>query len=151
MVCVTLILGCYLKLYLRLKWRVSPNRCWIGFPISNKLYLVLVFYQKLYIIIFDFFLDMNQCLYNPCQNGGTFTQNDGCFTWTCKDGYVGTLCNEGKHISPPPPLCKRKYLALVFLFISSTHELNVDVYPLLFMCVCIFLLLGHMFPSYVWS
>lgn len=99
-----------------------------------------MFYQKLYIIIFDFFLDMNQCLYNPCQNGGTFTQNDGCFTWTCKDGYVGTLCNEGKHISPPPPLCKRKYLALVFLFISSTHELNVDVYPLLFMCVCIFLL-----------
>nr|XP_011429777.2 fucolectin-1 [Crassostrea gigas] len=38
--------------------------------------------------------DMNQCLYNPCQNGGTFTQNDGCFTWTCKDGYAGTLCNE---------------------------------------------------------
>nr|XP_034317026.1 fucolectin-like isoform X2 [Crassostrea gigas] len=31
---------------------------------------------------------------NPCQNGGTFTQNDGCFTCTCADGWAGALCNE---------------------------------------------------------
>nr|XP_034317032.1 fucolectin-1-like isoform X2 [Crassostrea gigas] len=38
--------------------------------------------------------DMNQCLDNPCQNGGTFTQKDGCFTCLCTDGYAGGHCNE---------------------------------------------------------
>ncbi|XP_065935782.1 fucolectin-like [Magallana gigas] len=37
---------------------------------------------------------MNQCLDNPCQNGGTFTQKDGCFTCSCTDGYAGAHCNE---------------------------------------------------------
>uniref|UniRef100_A0A8W8MM41 EGF-like domain-containing protein n=1 Tax=Magallana gigas TaxID=29159 RepID=A0A8W8MM41_MAGGI len=27
-------------------------------------------------------------------NGGTFTNNDGCFTCTCADGWAGALCNE---------------------------------------------------------
>lgn len=41
---------------------------------------------------------MNQCprLDNPCQNGGTFTQKDGCFTCSCTDGYAGANCDEGK-------------------------------------------------------
>nr|XP_034317027.1 fucolectin-like [Crassostrea gigas] len=38
--------------------------------------------------------DMNQCLDNPCQNGGTFTQKDGCFTCSCTDGWTGARCNE---------------------------------------------------------
>uniref|UniRef100_K1R9F3 Fucolectin-1 n=1 Tax=Magallana gigas TaxID=29159 RepID=K1R9F3_MAGGI len=37
---------------------------------------------------------MNQCLDNPCQNGGTFTQKDGCFTCSCTDGWTGARCNE---------------------------------------------------------
>ncbi|XP_052694435.1 fucolectin-1-like [Crassostrea angulata] len=37
---------------------------------------------------------MNQCLDNPCQNGGTFKNNDGCFTCTCANGWTGTRCNE---------------------------------------------------------
>lgn len=69
----------------------QPNPLWVIFClISNK---------KLYIIFFS--LDMNQCMDNPCQNGGTFTNNDGCFTCTCADGWRRKLCNEGKHIFPP--------------------------------------------------
>uniref|UniRef100_A0A8W8MIR4 EGF-like domain-containing protein n=1 Tax=Magallana gigas TaxID=29159 RepID=A0A8W8MIR4_MAGGI len=37
---------------------------------------------------------INQSVSNPCQNGGTFTNNDGCFTCTCADGWAGALCNE---------------------------------------------------------
>ncbi|XP_065935897.1 uncharacterized protein [Magallana gigas] len=40
------------------------------------------------------FSDMNQCLDNPCKNGGTFTQKDGCFTCSCADGWTGVRCNE---------------------------------------------------------
>uniref|UniRef100_K1Q9I7 Fucolectin n=1 Tax=Magallana gigas TaxID=29159 RepID=K1Q9I7_MAGGI len=39
-------------------------------------------------------VSINQSVSNPCQNGGTFTNNDGCFTCTCADGWAGALCNE---------------------------------------------------------
>nr|XP_034320081.1 protein jagged-1 isoform X1 [Crassostrea gigas] len=36
--------------------------------------------------------DIDECLSNPCQNGGTCINNDGSFTCMCPDGWRGTLC-----------------------------------------------------------
>nr|XP_034322617.1 fucolectin-like [Crassostrea gigas] len=38
--------------------------------------------------------DINECLDNPCQNGGTCSNSDGSFTCTCAGGFTGALCNE---------------------------------------------------------
>uniref|UniRef100_A0A8W8MLE5 Uncharacterized protein n=1 Tax=Magallana gigas TaxID=29159 RepID=A0A8W8MLE5_MAGGI len=38
--------------------------------------------------------DINECLDDPCQNGGTCSNNDGSFKCTCADGFTGALCNE---------------------------------------------------------
>nr|XP_034318610.1 neurogenic locus notch homolog protein 1-like [Crassostrea gigas] len=38
--------------------------------------------------------DINECLSNPCQNGGTCSNNNGSFTCMCADGWTGTLCNQ---------------------------------------------------------
>lgn len=72
--------------------------------LSNTLYYLFIF------------LDKNQCLDNPCQNGGTFTQSDECFTCSCTDGFVGAYCTEGKHIIIFPPLLKQISCSCVSLF-----------------------------------
>eukprot|EP00105_Crassostrea_gigas_P030836 XP_011453297.1 PREDICTED: neurogenic locus notch homolog protein 1-like [Crassostrea gigas] len=48
--------------------------------------------------------DINEYLDDPCDNGGTCSNNDGSFKCTCAGGFTGTLCNEvplgialGKH------------------------------------------------------
>eukprot|EP00105_Crassostrea_gigas_P041028 XP_019925176.1 PREDICTED: delta-like protein D [Crassostrea gigas] len=38
--------------------------------------------------------NINECLDNPCQNGGTCSNSDGSFTCTCAGGFTGALCNE---------------------------------------------------------
>nr|XP_034317008.1 EGF-like repeat and discoidin I-like domain-containing protein 3 [Crassostrea gigas] len=38
--------------------------------------------------------DINECLDNPCQNGGTCSNSDGSFTCACAGGFTGALCNE---------------------------------------------------------
>nr|XP_034316136.1 neurogenic locus notch homolog protein 2-like [Crassostrea gigas] len=38
--------------------------------------------------------DINECLSNPCQKGGTCSNNNGSFTCMCADGWTGTLCNQ---------------------------------------------------------
>nr|XP_034315387.1 fucolectin-like [Crassostrea gigas] len=38
--------------------------------------------------------DINECLDNPCHNGGTCSNNDGSFKCTCEGGFTGALCNE---------------------------------------------------------
>lgn len=42
------------------------------------------------------FIDINECLNNPCKNQGTCSNNVGGFTCTCKSGWRGKLCENGK-------------------------------------------------------
>lgn len=38
--------------------------------------------------------DINECLSNPCQNGGDCINNNGSFTCMCADKWTGVLCNK---------------------------------------------------------
>eukprot|EP00105_Crassostrea_gigas_P042861 XP_019927009.1 PREDICTED: protein jagged-2-like [Crassostrea gigas] len=38
--------------------------------------------------------NINECLDNPCHNGGTCSNNDGSFECRCAGGFTGALCNE---------------------------------------------------------
>nr|XP_034315276.1 neurogenic locus notch homolog protein 2 [Crassostrea gigas] len=38
--------------------------------------------------------DINECLDDPCHNGGTCSNNDGSFKCTCAGVFTGALCNE---------------------------------------------------------
>lgn len=41
------------------------------------------------------FLDINECLSLPCQNGGTCNNEVNKYTCTCLGGYSGTNCETG--------------------------------------------------------
>ncbi|XP_052696181.1 fucolectin-like [Crassostrea angulata] len=77
--------------------------------LSNTLYYLFIF------------LDKNQCLDNPCQNGGTFTQNDECFTCSCTDGFVGAYCTE-----VPVELAKGKPAEQSSTYLTYSATLAVD-------------------------
>ena len=40
-------------------------------------------------------VDVNECLGNPCQNGGTCLNTVGSFTCNCMAGYQGQTCANG--------------------------------------------------------
>lgn len=41
------------------------------------------------------FSDENNCVPNPCQNGGQCVDLIGGFECNCANGFQGTLCDEG--------------------------------------------------------
>jgi len=41
------------------------------------------------------FVDVNECESNPCQNGGSCTDNVNSYSCACVDGYTGTNCETG--------------------------------------------------------
>ena len=48
--------------------------------------------------VFCFFLDRNECLNSPCDNGGTCVNTIGSYYCTCLDGWEGKHCTAGKFI-----------------------------------------------------
>ena len=42
------------------------------------------------------FPDVDDCLYNPCMNGGTCIDNPGSYTCRCPSGWTGVNCTVGK-------------------------------------------------------
>ena len=43
------------------------------------------------------FLDIDDCATNPCQNGGSCTDQINGYTCNCVDGYDGTNCETGNN------------------------------------------------------
>ena len=42
-------------------------------------------------------LDINECLNNPCLNGGTCENVEGGYTCRCVAGWEGPECDTGKY------------------------------------------------------
>jgi len=40
--------------------------------------------------------DKNECISDPCQNGGTCNDAVNSFTCQCRDGYTGITCETGE-------------------------------------------------------
>ena len=47
---------------------------------------------------FAFFSDINECVPDPCQNGGTCEDLVGSYRCSCKTGYSGDNCQTGDNI-----------------------------------------------------
>ena len=43
----------------------------------------------------SYFVDVDECASNPCQNGATCTDVVNGYTCLCKAGYTGTSCQTG--------------------------------------------------------
>lgn len=63
--------------------------------------------------------DMDECLSNPCQNGGTCQDGASSYTCVCPQGYKGMRCDNGK------------YVQVWFLKCGITNR-----YPLLWISIC---------------
>ena len=42
-----------------------------------------------------FFLDVNECLDNPCANAGTCVNSIGSYSCSCTGGWEGSNCQTG--------------------------------------------------------
>ena len=42
------------------------------------------------------FLDIGECLSDPCQNGGTCIDEINAFTCVCINGYTGYVCETSE-------------------------------------------------------
>ena len=62
---------------------------------SNKQIVLLC--SKLHHVDF-LFADINNCVTNPCKNGGSCEDLVYSFNCTCAPGYNGTRCEIGKYI-----------------------------------------------------
>lgn len=45
-----------------------------------------------------FFTDINECLSNPCANGGTCTDGVNMYTCACAPGYDGLQCGNSQYL-----------------------------------------------------
>ena len=45
-----------------------------------------------------YFVDINECASNPCQNGGSCQDGTNRYTCRCLPGYAGSRCQVGKFI-----------------------------------------------------
>lgn len=53
-------------------------------------------YRSWYLYVYiNFFLDINECESNPCQNGGACEDGENSYTCTCLLGYTGHDCETG--------------------------------------------------------
>ena len=62
---------------------------------------------------FLFSADIDNCVDQPCLNGGTCIDSVNDFTCVCAVGYTGKNCSIGKNVSAGPPNDK------IFLYVSE--------------------------------
>ena len=62
------------------------------------MYIYIYIYVYIYIYIYNiiFILDIDNCSPNPCENGGSCTDEVAGYSCSCAAGYTGTNCETGK-------------------------------------------------------
>jgi len=73
--------------------------------------------------------DIDECISDPCQNGGTCKDEENRFTCQCTPGYDGVICDNGQFLmsskvvvlflSKAPQYCTCTYKAYFYLISSS--------------------------------
>ena len=69
---------------------------YIHLPFSDVYNIQLLIKQILYLNFKTCSIsDIDECGSNPCENGGTCTDQVNAYTCECVDGYTGTDCDTG--------------------------------------------------------
>ena len=69
---------------------------------------------------------MNDCISNPCLNGGTCQDGINGYTCSCIPGFTGSTCSLGMSVSQCT--CKKVYPCRVFEEISTQKDgVQVDM------------------------
>ena len=55
-------------------------------------------YPEFIEVLFVYSLDINNCETKPCKNGGICEDGNNIRTCTCRSGYIGNDCENGKII-----------------------------------------------------
>ena len=68
--------------------------------INNDVIMMMIIMMMMIIIIIltytsHIYIAIDECLSNPCQNGGTYQDGDNSYECTCPSGYHGTNCEAG--------------------------------------------------------
>ena len=56
---------------------------------------ILFYSQVVYLLCNLNLIALDECLHNPCQNGGTCAGSSDTYTCTCTAGYEGDNCENG--------------------------------------------------------
>lgn len=67
--------------------------CWYFLRVSNPDIWNKVF--NWFSLHFFYFSEHNECLNNPCENGGTCFNTPGSYYCSCKTGWTGSNCTQG--------------------------------------------------------
>ena len=78
-----------------------------------------------------FFVDINECASNPCQNDAKCNNLENEYSCNCTDGYSGTNCEKGNPYYFYQHLYRFILIFINALFISSIYPLCVHC----FMCM----------------
>ena len=70
--------------------------CPLGFSLKYYVYYVHVSFTVYLARLLWALLDSDECLSNPCINGGTCQDAINSYTCTCIAGYTGYSCETGK-------------------------------------------------------
>lgn len=59
-------------------------------------YCNLQYFVAVDVLLHRYHTDINECLSNPCQNGGTCSNHINSYTCACVLGYTGTNCQTSR-------------------------------------------------------
>ena len=68
---------------------------WIDEKLETSQILLSKQYSDLFQVITFHSVDKDECLSNPCQNGGKCEDEINSYTCTCAPGYTGHDCETG--------------------------------------------------------
>jgi len=79
------------------------NMCFNDYINRHKVLKLYLIYRSKIVVVF--FLDINECLNNPCENGGNCTNTPGSYMCMCPSGWTGPRCNLGLYITTQWQCC----------------------------------------------
>ena len=78
-------------------WMTSHFKFWMQNFITDFKFVTVFVPQKKSLGLFV--LDINDCMSDPCKNGGNCTDGVNEYNCACVLGYNGTICETGKLMS----------------------------------------------------